>query len=237
MPQSPLPFDAVVFDMDGLMLDTEPLYKTAWLRAAESCGHPISEELYSDLIGRTRSAAEAIVHAAFGDRYSSVLFRAACERCEAVVFAQTLPAKKPGLERLLALLDEHRIPKAVATSSDRRQAEVLLHQHGLFDRFDTFATSEDVRNGKPDPEIYLLVARRLKVAPSRCLVLEDSEAGVTAGNRAGMQVYVVPDLKHPSPEIERLARAKFASLADVAEELRQQLISHTLAGIASKILT
>jgi HAD superfamily hydrolase (TIGR01509 family) len=222
--------------MDGLMFDTEPLYKAAWQRAAESCGHPISEAMYFDLIGRTRPAGEAILQEAFGERFSQQTFRAACEQCEATVFAEQLPATKPGLNALLSLLEQHRIPKAVATSSDRRQAEALLREHGILDRFSTLATGDEVTSGKPDPEIYLLAARMLKVTPSRCLVLEDSEAGVMAGYRAGMRVWVVPDLKQPSLEIERLTRGKFASLADVADELRRLLSARNLGRLARTVL-
>ncbi len=94
-----MPIRAVIFDMDGLMLDTEPLYQLAWQRAAAECGHPIGEALYSDPIGRSRTDGEKILRAAFGPGFSLEAFRAACRRCEAAVFEEGLPAKKPGLLR------------------------------------------------------------------------------------------------------------------------------------------
>jgi beta-phosphoglucomutase-like phosphatase (HAD superfamily) len=117
-----MPIRAVIFDMDGLMLDTEPIYKVAWQRAAIECGYPISEELYFDLIGRSRVDGEKVLLNAFGPVFSVDAFRAACRECEAAAFAEELPAKKPGLDDLLALLDSHGMPKAVATSTERAQA-------------------------------------------------------------------------------------------------------------------
>jgi HAD superfamily hydrolase (TIGR01509 family) len=218
-----MPIDAVIFDMDGLMLDTEPIYKVAWQRAAIECGYPISEELYFVLIGRTRVDGEKILLDAFGPAFSVESFREACGRCEATAFAERLPAKKPGLDDLLAFLDSRGVPKAVATSTERWLAAHQLGGLGLLDRFSVLATGDEVANGKPAPDLFLLAAQRLSVVPSKCLVLEDSEAGIVAAHRAGMQVYAVPDLKQPSPAIEALAHGKFDSLSAVERQLRRQL--------------
>jgi beta-phosphoglucomutase-like phosphatase (HAD superfamily) len=216
---------AVIFDMDGLMLDTEPLYKIAWQRAAVECGYPISEELYFDLIGRTRVDGENILLRAFGPGFPLSEFRATCARCEASVFGEKLPAKKPGLDTLVELLDLHRITKAVATSTERHIAERQLSGLSLLERFHVLATGDEVKNGKPSPDLLLLTAERVATDPSQCLVLEDSEAGIIAAHRAGMQVYVVPDLKQPSELVEKLAQGKFDSLAAVEKHLRSRLTS------------
>jgi HAD superfamily hydrolase (TIGR01509 family) len=216
-----LPICAVIFDMDGLMLDTEPVYKIAWQRAAIECGFPISEQLYVDLIGRSRVDGENILRNAFGPDFPVDAFRAACHKCEAAAFAEQLPAKKPGLDELLAFLDSRGISKAVATSTERAQAAAQLGGLGLWERFHAIATGDEVVNGKPSPDLFLLAARRLGIEPSQCLVLEDSEAGITAAHRAGMQVWVVPDLKSPSPAVEALTQGRFRSLAAVEEQLRR----------------
>ena len=212
---------AIIFDMDGLMLDTEPSYKVAWQRAAIDCGYPISEDLYFDLIGRTRVDGENILRGAFGPDFPWEAFSAACRRCEAAVFAEALPPKKPGLDDLLALLDLRRVPKAIATSTERAQATAQLGGLDLLERFNALATGDEVVNGKPSPDLFLLAAHRLGVEPSACLVLEDSEAGVIAAHRAGMQVYVVPDLKPPARAVEELAHGKFDSLIAVEKHLAQ----------------
>jgi HAD superfamily hydrolase (TIGR01509 family) len=214
----------VIFDMDGLMLDTEPIYKVAWQRAAIECGHPISEELYFDLIGRTRVAGENILRGAFGSEFSLDAFRAACQRCEAAAFAEGLPAKKPGLDDLLAFLDSRGMPKAVATSTERPQAAAQLGGLGLWDRFNVIATGDEVLNGKPAPDLFLLAARRLGIEPAQCLVLEDSEAGIVAAHRAGMQVWAVPDLKPPSPAVDALTNGRFDLLGGVEKQLRRLLV-------------
>ena len=139
---------AVIFDMDGLMLDTEPLYKIAWQNAAVECGHPISEELYARLIGRTRMDGEEILRNEFGSSFSIDRFRDSCARSEAAAFAETSPSMKPGLERLLDLLEACRIPMAVATSTERSIARVHLARHGLLARFSAVATGDEVVNGK-----------------------------------------------------------------------------------------
>lgn len=216
---------AVIFDMDGLMLDTEPLYKVAWQRAAVECGYPISEELYFDLIGRTRVDGENILLGAFGPGFPLTEFRATCARCEASVLGEKLPAKKPGLDTLVEFLDLHQIAKAVATSTERHIAEKQLSGLSLLERFHVLATGDEVNNGKPSPDLFLLTAERLATDPSQCLVLEDSEAGIIAAHRAGMQVYVVPDLKQPSEPVEKLAQGKFDSLAAVEKHLRSRATS------------
>jgi HAD superfamily hydrolase (TIGR01509 family) len=209
---------AVIFDMDGLMLDTEPLYKIAWQRAAVDCGHPISEELYARLIGRTRIAGEEILRNQFGTSFSLDRFRDACARREAAAFAETLPSMKPGLKGLLDFLEARGISLAVATSTERPIAHAQLGGHGLLPRFSTVTTGDEVVNGKPSPDLFLLTAERLAVEPVQCLVLEDSEAGVMAAHRAGMRVDCVPDNKAPSP-VEALADARFQSLEEVTAHL------------------
>jgi HAD superfamily hydrolase (TIGR01509 family) len=217
-----MPICAVIFDMDGLMLDTEPIYKIAWQKAAIECGRSIPEELYFDLIGRTRLDGENILRAAFGPDFSLEAFRAACQRCEAAAFGERLPSKKPGLDDLLDFLDSQRVPKAVATSTERERAIDQLGGLGLLDRFNVIATGDEVLNGKPAPDLFLLAAQRLGMAPAECLALEDSEAGVVAAHRAGMQVYLVPDLKAPPPAVDQLT-VRFDSLAGVEMHLRRQL--------------
>jgi HAD superfamily hydrolase (TIGR01509 family) len=209
--------------MDGLMLDTEPIYKIAWQRAAIECGYRISEERYFDLIGRNRTDGENLLRAQFGPDFPLAAFRAACGKCEDAAFAEGMPARKPGLDDLLALLDSQRVPKGIATSTERRQAAAQLGGLDLLDRFDALATGDEVLNGKPSPDLFLLAAHRLGIEPPRCLVLEDSEAGILAAHRAGMQVYIVPDLKPPSPAIEELAQGRFSSLVAVEKHLRQLL--------------
>jgi HAD superfamily hydrolase (TIGR01509 family) len=210
---------AAIFDMDGLMLDTEPAYRVAWQAASAECGYDLPDPLYFTLIGRGRSEGEQTLVDAFGPEFPVDAFRAACLRREAAMFDTTAPPKKPGLDELLELLDSRKIVKAVATSTERRTAVAQLTAAGLLNRFDAVATGDEVVNGKPAPDLFLLAAQRLGVEPVHCIVFEDAEAGTIAAHRAGMRVFIVPDLKQPSPEVRNLAAGVFESLTAVAHHL------------------
>jgi HAD superfamily hydrolase (TIGR01509 family) len=210
---------AVIFDMDGLMLDSEPLYRAAWQKAAADCGFALSDAQYSRYVGRRNEEAEEFLFEDFGSKFPVDRFRIALGKQETRLFAAAAVQKKGGVEELLSLLDWRQVPKAVATSTNRDKAAGRLSAAGLVNRFDVLATGDEVVNGKPSPELFLLAAQRLNIAPSRCLVLEDAEPGVIAAHRAEMQVYMVPDLKLPSASVEQLANGIFDSLIAVALEL------------------
>jgi HAD superfamily hydrolase (TIGR01509 family) len=148
-------------------------------------------------------------------------FRRLSREDEVRAFSFDPVARKPGLDELLSFVESRHLPKAVATSTERAIALPLLERMGLLHRFVAVATGDEVTRGKPNPDIFLLAADKLGVAPCSCLALEDSEAGVTSAANADMQVYLVPDLVKPSPEVERLASGIFDSLADVAKHLEE----------------
>jgi HAD superfamily hydrolase (TIGR01509 family) len=210
---------AVIFDMDGLMLDTEPRYREAWIEAAAECGSVLSDEAYSPVIGRTLREGEQYILEHFGADFPLEQFRAACRRLERIhLEAGPLP-KKPGLEALIAFLESRRIPLAVATSTTRDMAPRQLEAAGLLHHFNAIATGDEIEHGKPAPDLFLLAASRLGIDPADCLVLEDSAAGVAAAHAAGMPVFMVPDLLPPSEETRRLATA----VSDSLDEVRQAL--------------
>jgi HAD superfamily hydrolase (TIGR01509 family) len=211
--------DAVIFDMDGLMLDTEPLYRSAWDQAAAECGYVLPDVLYSRMIGRTRVDGERMLLEEFGLTFPLVAFRRACQSYEAAALAAGPLRKKQGLDELLAFLDSRGLPAAVATSTERQVAMPLLATAGLLSRFEAVAAGDEVANGKPSPDLFRLAASRLGVGHSACLVLEDAAPGVIAAHRAGMHVFIVPDLSPPPPEVERLANGTFDSLVSVAQYL------------------
>jgi HAD superfamily hydrolase (TIGR01509 family) len=214
-------FDVVIFDMDGLMLDTEPLYRQAWQQAAAACGYSLSDLLYSHLIGRTRLEGEQILQTELGSAFPLDRFQEACRKFERIALEVVPLPKKPGLDALLEFLEARHITIAVATSTTRDIAIPQLMAAGLLKRFDTVITGDEVLHGKPAPDMFLLAARRLGRDPKACLVLEDSEAGVMAACRAGMPVYMVPDMLSPSTATRRAATGVFDSLKAVELELSQ----------------
>jgi len=216
---------AVIFDMDGLMLDTEPLYRIAWKRASAECGFLLTDEIYKSLVGRGRKDAEKTLAETFGPKFPPGKFRTLAAQYEEQEFAGPPMPKKPGLDELLPFLDRTKVTLAVATSTERRLTLPRLARAGLLARLDAVATGDEVSRGKPFPDLFLLAAKRLDVEPSSCLVLEDSEAGVFAARAAGMQVFQVPDLVEPSDEVRRAATGVFRSLIDVTEQLKTFALS------------
>ncbi len=203
----------VIFDMDGLMLDTEAIYRLVWQQAARMQGFALTDEQYLQFLGRTTHDAELDMARLHGPSFDLAQFRADWPRIWHAYIAQNTIPRKPGLDELLDLLDADGYRKAVATSTVLAEARETLGT--LVERFDTLVTGDMVRHGKPAPDIFLLAAEQLGVTPDACLVLEDSEAGISAAHAAGMRVICVPDLKQPAPETARKATAIYRTLDDV----------------------
>jgi HAD superfamily hydrolase (TIGR01509 family) len=206
---------AVIFDMDGLIVDSEILYRMAWRQSAAELGHHMSDDLYACLTGRRTVECETLLLETYGSKFPLNDFLARSDQlCEELVEKYGV-STKPGLNALLDLLDAWHLPKAVATSTDRVNALRCLGD--LVDRFVLIVTGDEVTAGKPDPEIFLLTAAHLQFAPQQCLVLEDANAGVQAAHAAGMSVIMVPDLTPPSPRSLAIADRVCLSLHEVKD--------------------
>ena len=210
---------AVVFDMDGVLLDSETLSMEALMLAGRDIGAVMPEAFCRSLIGSPLDRCRLLVRDRYGpefplDRYVTCH----AERLGELVAAGRL-ALKTGVPELLDLLDRRRLPRAIATSSDRARTLHHLELVGLLHRFDAVVTRDDVGRGKPHPEPFLTAAARLGVAPADCLALEDSHNGVRAAHAAGMRVIMVPDLLAADDEMRGLAWRVEASLHDVARLL------------------
>jgi HAD superfamily hydrolase (TIGR01509 family) len=200
LPRRPV---AVVFDMDGLLFDTETLYLEAAVSAATEIGHEAVTEVFYRMVGVpwTRNREILLEHygAAFPvDDFVTVWLR------HFDVISETRLELKPGVLELLGTLDEMRVPRAIATSSSHRTVERHLTAHGLAGRFDAIVGQGDYENGKPAPDPFLKAAERLGIDPALCLALEDSHNGVRSASAAGMMTLMVPDLLEPTEEIRDL---------------------------------
>jgi HAD superfamily hydrolase (TIGR01509 family) len=216
---------AVIFDMDGLMLDSERLYRAACQQAATELGYVLADGVHARMMGKSAANSERVLTEEFGPGFPIREFAVRCGALEAAVLECGPLPKKSGLDPLLDFLEARRIRKAVATSTRRARAVPQLAAVGLLERFAAVVTGDDVATGKPEPHIFLLAAQRLRVEPETCLVLEDSEPGVVAAHRAGMRVFAVPDLQALPPATEKLADRVFDSLDLVERYLKQTLTS------------
>ncbi|GHA21195.1 haloacid dehalogenase [Devosia pacifica] len=208
------PFEAVIFDMDGTILDTEAVFRTIVFEVCEELGFEMTDEVHRSMVGSSHERTNQLLIEAYGVAFPYALFDDKCRAIMKTRMHTDVPVKA-GARELIDELHSRGIPSAVATSSRRPHAELHLGTAGLLHRFETVVTRDDVINPKPHPEPYLMAAQRLGVEPRACLALEDSHAGVKAAHAAGMQTIMVPDLIHPSEEIRALGIAVMESLDHV----------------------
>ena len=215
-------FDAAIFDMDGLLLDTERVCMRVFKEACVAQDVPFLEEVYLSIIGCNSAGIEQILRDGYGPELDyPALHDEWKERYKAIVLYQAIPVKE-GVVELLEWLKHHNIALAVATSSNKEVALAKLRLAKLDHYFSTITTGCEVRQGKPDPEIYLLAAKRLAVEPSLCLAFEDSNNGAKAAIAANTKTYQVPDLVEPSDEIMALGHEIHPSLSQILQTLKAQ---------------
>ena len=210
-------FDAAIFDLDGLLIDTERLAISAGHDVLASLGLPPAVGLFERLVGKDDATGARLVAAHFGPTFPLAEF----SRSWNALFAEKLSdgiALRPGVIDLLDALEDIGMPRAVATSSRRASAHRKLALTGLAHRFATVVTFDCIANPKPAPDPYLQAAHRLGVSAVRCIAFEDSDTGAAAAHAAGMTVVQVPDLQvtdgphahHVAPDL--LTGARLAGL-------------------------
>lgn len=209
------PVEAVIFDMDGLLLDSELLSMEALMTAGAELGYDMPRGFCHSMIGSSLDLCRAMLIAKYGPEFPIEQYVTVQERHLQALVADGKLALKAGVLELLDLLDQRGIKHAVATSSGRARTLHHLDIVGIVGRFEHIVTRDDVAHGKPNPEPYLLAASRLGVSPDACLALEDSHNGVRAAHAAGMRVIMVPDLLHANEEMHGKAHRIVESLHDV----------------------
>jgi len=210
------PFDAVVFDMDGTLLDTEMVFKEIVYDVSAGLGFEMTEHVHLAMVGSSHEVTNRLLVEAYGVSFPYAIFDAQCRSMMKERLAGAVPVKS-GVHEMLGELKARRIPAAVATSSRSPHALGHLGTAGLLDMFAAIVTRDDVVNPKPHPEPYLTAAQMLGVRPRQCLAVEDSHSGVRAAHAAGMQTIMVPDLVRPSDEIAQLCAAVMESLHHLRE--------------------
>lgn len=208
------PFAAVVFDMDGTLLDTEAVFRDIVFTVSDTLGFEMTDAVHKAMVGSSHEATNRMLVEAYGVSFPYAMFDQQCRELMHHRLAETVPVKA-GVHELLAELKARRIPAAVATSSRTPHALGHLGRAGLLDMFAAIITRDEVVNPKPHPEPYLMAAEHLGLKPRDCLAIEDSHSGVRAAHAAGMQTVMVPDLVHPTAEIAALCAAVMETLHDV----------------------
>lgn len=210
---------AVLLDMDGLLLDTEPIYRRAWQETARRLGAEISDEQYLAFIGRPNVEAEVMLAELLGPAFPMATFKERWPVRWRQLAEDEGVALRPGADDLLTWIDRHRPRHAVVTSSTLDFTTFTLAQAGLARRFETLVTGDLVVRGKPAPDIYFEAQRRIGTPSSNTVALEDSDNGVRAAAAAGIAVIHVPDLKQPSQGARRAASAVVPSLVEAVRLL------------------
>ena len=218
------PVAGVIFDMDGLLLDTERLYLDGLFKAAAAVDRVMTEAFALSMIGVPGKECVAMIETHYGAGFSMAAFNTAYDAVVEAALELDIPLRA-GARELVAYLAAEGVPQAIATSSRRPTAERYLGRVGLLGHFAAIVTREDVENPKPAPDPFLAAAARLGLAPADCLALEDSHHGIAAAHAAGAMTIMVPDLLPATDAV----RAKCIAVADdlhaVGEWLRQSRTS------------
>ena len=215
----------VIFDMDGLMFDTERIAIFAWEKAGKDFGYEITPAIAVEATGLDAMDTALCFKKHLGESLPYFDIRESkLKYFEEYIEQNGIPIKE-GLYELIDFLGERSILRAVATSTERIKAEECLSLAKVKDKFDLIVCGDDVLRGKPEPDIFLKAAEQMNCSPAECIVLEDSDNGLKAASRAGMYPIYVPDLKRPSKEVQKLIYKEFASLVDVKYFLETKLNS------------
>lgn len=215
---TPTQFQAVIFDMDGLLLDSERIAFDAFKFACNRLNLGDQSKVFMKCVGTNQLAGEKVLYQEFRAIANVTEFIKVWDDRYLEQTSKVPIPLKPGVTALLDRLTELKIPVAVATSTKTPRAKAKLAFSGILSYFSVVAGGDQVEQSKPSPEIYWHAAQLLGVPDSKCMVLEDSENGVKSGIAAGMFVIQIPDLVKPSAELLALGAPVRSSLVEVLEE-------------------
>ena len=208
-------FEAIIFDMDGLVLDSESTYSRAWQAAAEEIGKRLDQEMCESLFGQHADDVVRSLKSFWGSSFDAQKFFLLAERHWKRDLELNGIRRMDGFDRLYDRIVSQNIPFALATNSDGPYAQRCLIASNLDAAFSVLVTRDQVISGKPEPDLFLEAASRLGVRPDRCLVLEDSRTGLEAAKAAKMSAFLIQPNRTRREQLEQYAQLAMASLEDI----------------------
>ena len=212
---------AVVFDMDGLLLDTEKLLVKFWVQAANEAGFPMTRENALYMRSLHKSFAVPYLKEQFGENFVYAKIRSRRMELMNEYLSENPLELKKGAKELLGFLNESGITSAVCTATDIERACDYLKKAGIFDFFDSIFSASAVKTGKPAPDVYIYAAKQLGLEPKECIALEDSPNGVKSASAAGFVTVMIPDLTEPDEELSKIVYKCAEQLSDVVDIIKE----------------
>ena len=206
--------EALLFDMDGLLIDSERIVQKSWELAGRDLGYPGMGQVIYNLLGVNRAGRDVYFKENLNPEFPCDVFAEQASKRFYEIASDGVPIKD-GARELLEYAMSHGYKLAVATSSRRAYAEKVLNELDIYKYFDGIISGDMVEHSKPHPEIYLKASALVEVEPSHCIALEDAPAGIRAASAAGTIPILIPDLLEPPADIEALAFRKYNSLREV----------------------
>lgn len=213
----------IIFDMDGLMFDTENLVFKTFRQVCKKYGYDATKEIYLRTLGVNNVAAKKIYKECLGDAFPlEKIWKESAEERKKWILEHGIPVKK-GLYELIEYIKKNGLLCAIASSSSMSSIQFYLENAKLEKRFDLIVSGDMISKSKPHPDIFQKVCEKMRIEPEEAIVLEDSENGILAAHRAEISVICVPDMKYPEKEFEEKTSAVCKSLVEVKQVLSQYL--------------
>ena len=215
----------VLFDMDGVIFDTEKAYLDTWTKVFKSYGYDLKRETYISIMGTGRDNAIKTFKEAFGHNIPMEdMYRDKDRILKEIIESGRVPLKQGAVE-ILTYLRENNVKTALATSARMWRAETQLNMAGIKDMFDKITCGDEIKNLKPNPDIFLKSAEKLGLNPDECIVIEDSPSGIQAAFNAGMYGIHVEDLKEADETIKKYCRANFRNLIEIKQYIADNFLT------------
>lgn len=209
----------VIFDMDGLLFDTEVLYRNAWMSIPQEFGYEPIPQLGARVCGTSGESLRRILRSYFPEKDIDPMIAEVFHRVQENI-KKIAPAEKRGIHEIITYFHENAFKLAVASSSPLEAIEINLKRAGIRQYFDVLISGEDVECGKPAPDIYLKAAKKIACKPENCYVFEDGSNGIRAAVAAGCKAIMIPDLILPDDEMKSICTGIYMDLLTALEAIR-----------------